>query len=309
MRGIPQVRQFDLVKDAVIVRPILSCPKSDVLEYCRAHKIEYVTDSTNFESDCTRNAIRNRIIPELERLFNTPQKNAWRLAVSAKEDADRLMHEAEEFLSGRDRINVADLLSLSPSISKRALKLAFARVSDRALEAVHVEDILHLAHIAKDGFVSLPDKKRAVTERGELFFEDDEPHEAPEHFCVGLGEGYTRVNELFTVCVAKCPPSDEYVDGSGNIYKLYTSARFKNVKIEELFARGRLAGDHIRAGGMSKKVKKLLCDGKTNTRERDLIPMICSGDELIFVPPLTVADAVRADKQNSEYVISIYKIN
>jgi tRNA(Ile)-lysidine synthase len=303
------VRAFDAVDGAVIVRPILSAPKSEIISSCNSFGIEYVTDSTNFETDCTRNAIRNIIVPELERLFGSPQKNAARLSRAAKEDSDRLNAEASDYLKEQDTIKLVNLASMHPSVAKRVVKFAFAKISNASLESVHVESILALAKHPSRASVSLPNNKKAVADKGILTFENDTPPTEAKPFSVALKPGFNTVpGGRFLIHIGNAAGSGSYTDENENIYKLYTSVSIKNVKIEELCAESRREGDFIRQGGMSKKVKKLLCDNGIKLADRDHLPIIRRGKETLYVPMCAVADAVRADKKGAEYVISIYKI-
>ena len=291
---------------------MLSLPKSEVIALCRERGYEFVTDSTNSDPDYTRNAIRQRIIPELERLFGTPQRSAARLSASAREDNDRLTREAEEFLASGEPIRIDSLSKLHPSVAKRAIRMAFLRVSTSPLESVHTEALLELALRGEKALLSLPDGKRARIEGGILSFEEDggrDEVKAPAQFSIPLKMGCTATPDgRYLILAGERVGDESYTDEKENIYKLYTSAYLKNVKIEELCAESRREGDHIRQGNMSKRVKKLLCDNKINARERDSLPILRRGDEALVVPACAVADSVRAGKTDAELVITIYKI-
>lgn len=53
-------------KDNLFIHPILSCKKSDILNYLDTHKIQYYTDPTNNQNLYLRNKIRNHVIPALQ---------------------------------------------------------------------------------------------------------------------------------------------------------------------------------------------------------------------------------------------------
>ena len=59
LAGIPPVR-------GNMIRPLIYCTREQTEAYCRENGIDYVTDSTNLEDDCTRNRIRHSIIPLLK---------------------------------------------------------------------------------------------------------------------------------------------------------------------------------------------------------------------------------------------------
>lgn len=51
-----------------ILRPLLSCSRTDILQYIEAHQLGYRTDSTNNSLDYMRNKIRHRVIPVLKEI-------------------------------------------------------------------------------------------------------------------------------------------------------------------------------------------------------------------------------------------------
>ncbi len=61
-----------------IIRPLLCVGRADVETYLRALGQDYVTDSTNLETDFSRNKIRNVILPEIEKHFPAAKKGILR---------------------------------------------------------------------------------------------------------------------------------------------------------------------------------------------------------------------------------------
>lgn len=53
------------------VRPMLGCTRDEILAYLDSRSLRYVTDSSNLTSDYRRNALRNEIIPLMQRYFPT----------------------------------------------------------------------------------------------------------------------------------------------------------------------------------------------------------------------------------------------
>jgi tRNA(Ile)-lysidine synthase len=70
-------------------------------------------------------------------------------------------------------------------------------------------------------------------------------------------------------------------------------------------ARNRREGDKILSGGMHKSVKKLMCDKKIPSDERDSLPIICDGDGIILIPSVAIRD--KAKNQNGSISVTIYK--
>ena len=59
--GIPAVR-------GNIIRPLINCTREDVEKYCAQNGIPFVTDSSNFSEEYSRNKIRLRVVPVLKQL-------------------------------------------------------------------------------------------------------------------------------------------------------------------------------------------------------------------------------------------------
>ena len=121
MRGIPPSRPID---GGVLIRPMLGIPKSAVLEFCRENGLDYVTDSTNTDTDYTRNLIRAEIVPLLERINPGVRGSVARLTRSMSELWEYTETEAATYLDGDGRLILSRLseapASLAPYVVVRA---------------------------------------------------------------------------------------------------------------------------------------------------------------------------------------------
>ncbi len=305
MVGIPETRELCGVADGIVIRPVLKAEKSEIIAFCNENSIPYVTDSTNFQNDCTRNIIRNEIIPSLKELFPAVKRSAQRLSVAAAEDSDFILHEARAFLGTcGDRLRVSELKKLHPSVKKRVIMLAFERSTGARLENIHVSDIIELLSTEKNGRrLSLPSKKRAEIIDGCLSFGDDGKNTAKtEDYCQELGLGLNIIkNTPFALYVGFEKPSEDI--GS---YALYSQAVIKNENAP-LYAKNRASGDTVLDGGVNKKIKKLMCDKKVPLLDRDSLPIVCSSGKVIYVPLCTVSDTAKTKRSDRCIYIAIYK--
>lgn len=69
-----------------IIRPLINCSKSEILNYCSINKIDFVTDITNFDVKYSRNRIRNNIIPQLKEINPSFENSAIRCIEALRED-------------------------------------------------------------------------------------------------------------------------------------------------------------------------------------------------------------------------------
>lgn len=311
MCGIPEKRDFNKV--GLVVRPILSASKAEILDFCEVNGIKYVTDSTNLENDCTRNRIRHNILPELKSLFSSPERASLRLSRCASEDDEFIRLEAERFLScEKETIDAERLSALHPSLAKRVIMTAYGRMfpSSSSLESVHVEDILGFICDnggKKNGQISLPNKTAAMIQDGRLWFDDDNRESEATSYDIPLKEGFLQIDGTdFAIFIDSQRPSKSlYIDGEA--YVLYAQAYVKNIDLSLCSVSNRREGDLIFDNKMHKKVKKIMCDKKIPTSERSLLPIVREQGVAIYVPLCAVADRVKANAADHQYVISIYK--
>ena len=90
--GIPKSR-------GRIIRPLLSCTRRQVEEYCSRKGIDFVTDSTNSDEAYARNRIRAEVIPAFFEINPAAERNAGRLIQSLCMDREFLFGEAEKLLA------------------------------------------------------------------------------------------------------------------------------------------------------------------------------------------------------------------
>jgi tRNA(Ile)-lysidine synthase len=64
-----------LPKQGVIVRPLLFARRVDIENFVNQNNILFVTDSSNAESDYSRNYFRNELIPAIENIYPNTTKN------------------------------------------------------------------------------------------------------------------------------------------------------------------------------------------------------------------------------------------
>ena len=65
LAGIPVKRK--LTDSIFVIRPIMCLKKEEILRYLKENKIKYTIDKTNFDTNYTRNWIRYKLIPMIEK--------------------------------------------------------------------------------------------------------------------------------------------------------------------------------------------------------------------------------------------------
>jgi tRNA(Ile)-lysidine synthase len=157
--------------DLTIVRPLLSVWRSEIDKYIRKCDLAFREDSTNQNLAPTRNRIRHRIIPYLERnLGRNIRQNIWRTAMIAAEEEKWINKELPES-TGED-LSLPGLRALPVALQRRAILkwLRAQSVSDVGFEVIeNVRALLDTdAQMAK---VNLPKSRHARRRAGRIFIE------------------------------------------------------------------------------------------------------------------------------------------
>ncbi len=308
--GIPVTRPLDGVEGGLVIRPMLSATKEEILDYCKENSVEFVLDSTNLEENCTRNVIRHRIVPQLKQLFTTPERACTRLAQSALRDEEYLMGEARRYLDAwHGRLNVKELLSLHKAISSRMISESFADLNGTGLEFVHINSIFSLIESGEKGFISLPCNSRACFDGESLIFEQDTKVKTEKNeYSIALSLGLNKVCEDFLILVSEKQEEEKNTLALNcEKYEIYASVSF-SADITRLSARSRQNGDVIFDNSMHKKVKKLLCDKKIPNTIRASLPMICEDGEIVYIPFVALCDKKRAQDENKIFITTYKKL-
>lgn len=108
LRGIPHKRDG-------IIRPLIGVTRAEIEAFLEALGQDFVTDSTNLTEEYSRNIIRHRVVPVLERINGNFCQAVSRLSESAAED--------EEYFEGLlEAIPRNEVCSYPPSVRKRYIR-------------------------------------------------------------------------------------------------------------------------------------------------------------------------------------------
>lgn len=118
MTGLSAMRH----KNKKIIRPLLGTWRKEIQEYLGKNDFSYKTDKTNFESIFTRNKIRNKLIPLIEKEINPNIKKTISEAIqSISDDYSFLDQFSKEAYQRNSHLSVKKILENHPAIQKRIL--------------------------------------------------------------------------------------------------------------------------------------------------------------------------------------------
>ena len=303
MCGIPSTRTCEY---GTVIRPILGMEKRDIIKYCQKNGLAFVTDSTNADTDYTRNKIRNDIIPILRQINSAAVKNAYRMTENLRADSVCLEGMANAFLNEAENnfsIPLPKLCGVSSSVANRALMNLYSTIANgRTLETTHIEALKALSQKGiPHSAISLPEKIEGVIENGALCLrkKEDKPVVVEDY----------RIQLCNKENVILQTNAKIFIGNSHNEENVYKNSILLSIdfdKIEgELIARNRCTGDKIRMGGMNKSLKKLMCDKKIPLDIRARLPIICDSNGVLAVPFIGIRDGAKYN-DNSKQKLNIY---
>lgn len=99
--------------DGTVVRPMLQIERKEIIEYARANGIEWREDSSNFSDKYARNLVRNKIIPEFEKInpsFVSAMNRTAARATEIEEFVDHALQRYNILHEYDDRIEIDKLI-------------------------------------------------------------------------------------------------------------------------------------------------------------------------------------------------------
>lgn len=266
-------------KNGKVLRPLIYLSKDEIISFCSENNIEYVTDSTNADTDYTRNFIRHGIIPQMKKLNPELNSAVSRMTEGFISDEDFILSQAKAFMIEfpKGKVDTERLKLLHPSVRARALRL----MAGSSLDYKSIRLCEELLCNSKCGsYINLSGGIVFKKERDFVHFLRREDLDSVEYF-YELSDGL-EIKELgYTVGI------DSSRDCGRRLYSIALDSRSLSGK---LYIRSRKDGDKIFHGGMTKKVKRILCDKHIPSHLRDAIPVICDDSGIVALGNLCVRD-------------------
>lgn len=277
-----------------IIRPLLFCEREEIEDYCQENGIRFRTDSTNLLDSYTRNKIRLTLLPWLKKELNcsvvrTLSDTASRLSMEEEylnalaKDAYQncLKEESEQEIY----LDVQVLKKEQEVLQRRVVRLCFRHLVPGAkdMSYAHVESVLALLNAQTGKEIHLPLGVCVQKEYNlvKLFCEStDKNADKTSGYCYNIGS-----NDILWIKEAHIFVKVWVSEGKNEIKSInrYTKA-FDYDKINlQLSLRSRRAGDVLRLKGGTKKLKDFFIDEKVPRAQRDKIPLLSCGSDILWV--------------------------
>jgi len=300
LSGIP-------VRRGKIVRPLLEVQRSEIDCFLKEKDIAPVMDSSNLKEDYFRNMVRLSIMPLLKR-SNPNLVHSLVTTMTILQEEERyfavlvtktLMKLISRKTGRRIELFLAPLESMDKVILRRVLRRVIQETEGlRGVGFRHIEDIIRLIRQGTAGNrLMLPQGIRVIREYALLVITSEEPVRIAEYqlavpgetVIVGAGLVLTASVELH---------AGQMGDGRSNVV-----LDADRVKLP-LGVRPRRAGDffHPLGFGRTRKVQDFFVDLKVPRDERDSVPLVTSGDDIVWVAGYRADDRFKVTEHTKKFL-------
>lgn len=299
-----------VAQSPVLLRPLLDVTRSELIEYAQQHGLQWVEDESNADDAYPRNFLRHRVLPLLEQRFpayrQTLARSARHFAEAAALLDELAAHDAhsstpplppvgEGWGEGKPPLEVTRLQHLPPSRAKNLLRYFLASQGAPTPDSTTLDEMLRqLCDARRDAAVRLAFGGWQVRRfQGRVYaFPDLLPPAAD--FCVQWrGETVLQLPELgaalrFEPCIGKGLSRE----------KLQQAA---------VTVRLRQGAERIRpdAKRPTRTLKNLLQEQNIPPWQRDMLPLLYCGEELVCVPGVATAAEYQARVDEMGVVVKL----
>ncbi len=308
LTGIPPVRDC-------YIRPLIEIPREEIIDYCRYNQLQPITDESNLEPIYLRNKIRLELIPLLEREYNPALLQGARRLTDVLREEDELFtrlacQAGEEVVESREEgkihLIIDKLTSLPTALQRRIIRQAWREVSGhtQGLHFDHVEEILNLAREGESGSsLDLAGGIKANKSYNQLILGYNEERKDTVFFQYPLKiPGRTEIPPIAREMESRLIGREEVSPSfNGEGFKAYLDWEAMD---GPLVVRRRQKGDRFHPLGApgSKKLKDFLIDKKVPRWERDDIPVVCSGEKIVWIAGYSITEQYKV-KEHTKKVL------
>lgn len=299
----------------LLMRPLLSCRRAALREWLELRGLTWREDSSNQNENILRNRLRTRLLPAMTEVFGEGWMDqlARQSRIQAEEDEWMENQVVQWIESGLEtpRINIQRLTAEAPAFQRRILHHWMLQQADLPLQQVRWEQLANLLASAEGSSgVDMENGWRLERVYNELMLVRAGAGDAQSDGLLPVpGEvewgsaGYQLRAEPDTGFI----PSSHASPGSASVgyvdaSKVSAPLRIRSWREGDRFAVPGMEGQH-------RKLQDVFTDCKVPRHQRNDIPLVCFGDEIIWIPGFSVhANWLVPNKQASSIRLELRRV-
>ncbi len=296
--------------DGLVIRPVLGLERQELEAYLRDKRLAFRQDESNFDLRYARNRIRLKLIPLLRKGYDPAIVKHLGQAASILQDENGLLEDLAAHVARRvlrrgpsgPTIDRAALIRMPAALRRRVIRI-FLRELKGDLRDVSFDDVEALAGLGPGKELVLSPKLILKREGGLIVPGKAKAQRPPNYDFLWDGRGTLKIPQAGLALrgrFLRAPRLDTlrfedeqraYVDASPLAFPLRV--------------RSRRAGDRYRPLGApgKKKLKEILRARGLPLGERDRRPVILSGDRILWMPGLRVAEEFKVGRRTSRVLM------
>ncbi|MBK9160570.1 MAG: tRNA lysidine(34) synthetase TilS [Nitrosomonadales bacterium] len=270
-----------------ILRPLLHCSRQEILDHARAHDLTWMEDESNADDRYPRNFLRHRVLPVLGQKFPACRDTLTRSAAHFAEASgllDELAQQDGAQAMHANTLAVAALRALSAARAKNLLRYFLHRAGVPMPQSVQLDEMLRqLCDARRDAAVCIACGDFEVRRyQGKVHALHTPGGFASDFVQAWHGEAALEWPALQGRIV--------FLRGTGQGVSL---ARLQDAPVS---LRLRCGGEALRPhpNAPTRTLKNLLQEHGIPPWQRDRMPLLYCGDELVCVPGVAIAAEYRA---------------
>jgi tRNA(Ile)-lysidine synthase len=281
LSGIPPVR-------GNIIRPLIETERREIEEFLEEQRINYITDSSNLKKDYLRNRLRLSFTPEIKKINPHITRTLSKTMDILREEekyfdiivTKTLMKLICRKTDSRLELFLTPLEAMEKVILRRVLRRALdATKGLRGIEFTHIEDLIDLIKQGRPGDrLYLPKGLKVIKNYSTLVITSETPQKLGTYTLTVPGEVFLK--EIRAVIKASLD------DKAASYGDKKTMAVFDADKTGSvIIVRSREKGDFFYPAGFGKrkKLQDYFVDEKVPRDERDAIPIVVSGTNIVWI--------------------------
>ncbi len=302
LAGIPVSR--DLSDSVRLTRPLLFARREDILHYAQARGLTWREDASNADPRYRRTAVRNDILPLVEKYFGDATADNILRASNLARDAlahRRRLASLGAVIPDSPELYLADLLDLTESLQTRVILDALQRFLPHAprtrAAAEQVRDLLVMQTGRRVDF----GPSSVVRERDALrFVPIREMGDQRQAFESALEIGETIITPSGLLAAYQLAHIPSQLDVRSRRVEFVDAARLRLPLTVTTWK----DGDHIALfGGGRKKVSDLLTDRKVAHADRRDVLVVRSAEDIVWVVGISLSATFAINSASESAVV------
>ena len=316
LRGLAGMQENDYLKINKVrlnlIRPLLNFSKKEILSYCKTNKLKYVFDKSNDDLSFSRNKIRAKLLPLLEKEYNSNLKE------TIFKNAKNIL-ELENYISTKSKNYIQKIIiTKDESIIKVDLK-RWLKIDDALKPFVFMN---LMTKLGKNSFDSknitraIDFIKNGKTGKKIELMAELKVYKDYDKFIISAGKLKQKIikqklklkipGTTFIKDVNKKIKAS-FVNKKGKNFSQVAFLDYKKLDSKKIFVRSRKEGDWFIPYGLNskKKIKDFFINEKVSKIERSSIPLVAvSNNRVIWVAGLRIDNEFKANI-NSKKVLKL----